>query len=78
MTDLIGIRNHDGIAVLQMQRAHAMNAMTGDLARAIVTGLADLEADLRRSQEAMADGRERAKVDAMLDLLHAFGEKSLG
>ena len=45
MTDLIGIEVHDGTAVLQMQREHAMNAMTGDLAQAIVTGLAQLDAD---------------------------------
>ena len=45
MVELVGTENVDGIAVLRMQREHALNAMTRDLARAVVEAVGKAEAD---------------------------------
>ena len=60
MSDLISIDLEDGIAVLRLQRPQALNAMTSALARAIVSGLGDLEADASVKGIVLTGAGERA------------------
>ena len=60
MSELVGIESVDGIAVLRMQRAQALNAMTRALATAIVDAFARVEADTDIKGVVLTGAGERA------------------
>ena len=60
MSDLVAINIRDGIAVLTMDREGALNAMTTDLARAVVAALAEADTDDRVSGIVLTGAGRRA------------------
>ncbi len=74
MPDLVPIAISDGVAVLTMDREASLNAMTTDLARAVVAALAEADADGRVAGIVLTGAGRRAFC-AGVDLAEARAQE---